>query len=121
MARLPARHSPRQNSPLIGKDEPVGPAPTEGSDTYTPAPTVSRAPIPAPPAALALAPTAVNSTLRYSEVDPQRILRTILETKALAPAPQPLGFLHGPCERPLKTRFLELYHGKTQMECYNFF
>ena len=73
MARPPARCSRRRNPPPIGKDEPAGLAPTEGSDTYTPAPAVSHALTPAPASALAppLAPTLVNAntTVRYSEAD----------------------------------------------------
>ena len=126
MARPPARRSPCRNSLPTGKDEPAGPAPTEGSDTYTPAPAVSRAPTPAPAPApappLAPAPVDADATVRYSEADLQRILRTVLEVRPLAPAPapQPLVFPDGPCERPLKARFPELYCGKTHMECYNF-
>ena len=126
MARPPARRSPCRNPPPTGKDEPAGPAPTEGSDTYTPAPAVSRAPTPAPAPApappLAPAPVDADATVRYSEADLQRILRTVLEARPLAPAPapQPLVFPDGPRERPLKARFPELYRGKTHMECYNF-
>ena len=124
MARPPARRSPRRNPPPTGEDEPAGPAPTEGSDTYTPAPAVSRAPTPAPAPASPLAPVPVDAdaTVRYSEADLQRILRTVLEARPLAPAPapQPLVFSDGPRERPLKARFPELYCGKTHMECYNF-
>ena len=120
MAKPPARRSPCQNPLPTGKDKPAGLAPTEGSDIYTPAPAVSRAPIPALPAALALAPANVDSTVRYSEADVQPIFRTVLETEPPAPAPQPLVFPDGSCERPLKTSFSELYCGKTHMECYNF-
>ena len=69
MARPPARRSFCQNPPSTGKDKPAGLAPTEGNDTYTPAPAVFCAPIPAPPAAPALAPAVVNSTVRYLEAD----------------------------------------------------
>ena len=126
MARPPACRSPRRNPPPTGKDEPAGPAPTEGSDTYTPAPAVSRAPTPAPAPApappLASAPVDANTTVRYLEADLQRILRTVLEARLLAPtlAPQPRVFPNGPRKRPLKARFPELYRGKTHIECYNF-
>ena len=71
MARLSTRHSPYQNPPLTSKDEPAGPTPTEGNDTYTPARVVSRASTPALPAASApaLALAAVNSMVRYLEAD----------------------------------------------------
>ena len=117
MARPPARCSPCQNPLPTGKDEPADSALIEGSDTYTPAPAVSHASTPAPPAASALAPAAVDSTVRYSEADLHRIFRTVLETRP--PAPQPLVFPDGPCERPLKAKFPELYRSKTHMECYN--
>ena len=126
MARPPARRSPCRNSLPTGKDEPAGPAPTEGSDTYTPTPAVSRAltsaPAPAPAPLFASAPVDANATVRYSDADLQRILRTVLEARpfALAPAPQPLVFPDGRRERPLKARFSKLYRGKTHMECYNF-
>ena len=111
---------------MTDKDKPAGPAPTESSDTYTPAPVMSRAATPAPASApappLALAPVDADATFRYSEADLQRIFRTVLEARPLAPAPapQPLVFPDGPRERPLKARFPELYCGKTHMECYNF-
>ena len=120
MARALACRSSRQNPPPTGKDEPAGPAATEGSDTYAPAPAVSRASTLALPAAPSLASAAVDSMIRYLEADLQRILRIILETKPPAPAPQPLFFPDGSCERPLKARFPELFCDMTQMECYNF-
>ena len=122
MASPLASRSPCQNPPPTSKDEPAGPAPTEGGDTYTPAPVVSRTPTSAPPAALipTLAPAAVDSTVRYSEADLQRIIKIVLETRRPALIPQPLVFPDGPCKRPLKARFPKLYCGKTYMECYNF-
>ena len=120
MARPLARCSPCQNSPPTDKDKPAGPAPIESSDSYTPAPAISRAPTPAPPAAPALSPSAVNSMVKYLEANLQRIFRTVLETTPPAPALQPRVFPDGPCERPLKPRFPELYCGKTHIECYNF-
>ena len=120
MARPPACRSPCQNPPPTGKDKLAGPAFTKGNNTYTSAPVVYRAPIPAPTAASALAPPAVNSTVRYSEADLQRIFRTVLETRSSTLTPQPIVFPDGPCERLLKATFPELYRGKTHMECYNF-
>ena len=126
MARPPARHSPCRNPLSTGKGDPAGPAPIEGSDTYTFAPAVSRSLTPAPPAApapiptLAFDPSDVNLMFRYLRADLQQILKTVVETKPYAFAPQPLVFPDGPCKRPLKAKFLELYCGKTHMECYNF-
>ena len=126
MARPLACHSARQNPPPTGKNKPAGPASTKGSDIYTPVPAMSRAPTPAlasaPVLPLTPAPADANATVRYLEADLQQIFRTVLEVRPLAPAPapQPLVFPDGPCERPLKARFLELYCGKTHIECYNF-
>ena len=120
MARPLACRSPYQNSLLTGKDKFAGPAPIESSDTYTPLCAVSHAHTLASPAVLAFALAAVDLTVRYLEADLQRIFRTVLETCPCASAPQPLVFLDGPCERPLKVRFPELYCDKTHIECYNF-
>ena len=126
MARPSTCHSLCRNLSLTGKNEPAGPAPTEGSNTYTPAPAVSRAltpaPAPAPALPLALAPIDADATVRYSEADLKQIFKTVLEARPLAPAPapQPLLFSDGPRKRPLKAKFPELYCGKTYMECYNF-
>ena len=115
-----------QNSFPTGKEEPAGPASTKGSDTYTPAPAVSRsltpAPTPAPGALFAPAPINAHATIRYSETDLQQIFKTVLEARSPVPAPtlQPLVFPNSPCKRLLKAGFLELYCGKTHMECYNF-
>ena len=73
MARPHACRSPRRNPPPTGKDKPAEPALSEGNDTYTPAPAVSRAPTlalaPAPASLLALAPVNANAMVRYSETD----------------------------------------------------
>ena len=96
MARHPTHRNPCRNPPPTGKDEPAGSAPTEGSNTYTSAPAMSRALIPILPAAPAsapvFAPAVVNSTIRYSKADLQRIFRTVLETKSYAPASSQLFF-----------------------------
>ena len=120
MAQPLARQRPCQNRPSTSKDEPAGPSPIKGSDTYTPALTMSCVLTPAPLAAPALAPAALDLTVRYSEANLQRILWTVPETKPPAPASQPLVFPDSPCKRPLKARFPELYCDKTHMECYNF-
>ena len=124
MARPLARRSPCRNLLPTGKDKPAGPAPIEGSNTYTTTPAVSRAPTHAPPVAFAsvpaLAPTTINLMVRYSEADLQQIFRTVLKTRRHASAPQPLVFSDGLCKRPWKARFPELYCGKTHIEYYNF-
>ena len=120
MGRPPACRSLCQNPPPTGKDELASLAFIDGSDTYIPALAVSRTPIPALSAAPALAPAAINSTVRYLEADLQRILRTVLEARPPALAPQQLVFWESPCEQSLKARFPELYYSKTHIECYNF-
>ena len=49
---------------------------------------------------------------KYTEEDLQRILRTVLETRALP--------FDGPRKKPLKARLPDVYRGKSHMECYNF-
>lgn len=62
------------------------------------------------------ADTPAPSISKYTEEDLLRILKTVFETRAPAPAPVP----EGPRERPLKARFPDVYKGVSQMECYNF-
>ena len=125
MARSFACRSPCQN-PHDGKDELAGGIFTEGSDRRTPAPAASRGPTPA--IALVVAPLAASgsadsSMVRYLEDDLQQILRTVLDSRPLAPIPAPASPPHyeGPCERFLKARFPDIYWGKTHLECDNFF
>ena len=102
--------------PLAGKDDLADAMPTEGSSTPTPtlvvshASTLAPAEAPAPP----LASAAADSAAWYSAKDLQRILKIILEARALACQSKIL------CKRPLKARAPDLYRGKTHMECYNF-
>ena len=115
MARSFACRTFFQNLSLGGKDKLAGAAPTKGNNTFA----MSRAPT------SAIAPpviSALSSVAQYSEDDLQRIFRTVLHFRPLA---SPLVFVpqqyKGPCERPLKARFLNVYWGKTHLECYNFF
>ena len=113
MARSSARRSPRQN-PHDGEDELAGGTPTEGSDRCTPAPAASRAPTPAVApgiAPLAASGFADSSVVRYLKDDLQRILRTVLDSRPLAPIPVSAAapYYEGPCERPLKVRFPDIY------------
>ena len=125
MAQSSARCSPRQNL-YDGKDELAGGNPTEGIDHRSPAPaaslasTLAVAPVVAP---LAASGSVNSSVVRYLEDDLQRILRTVLDSRPLAPIPAPAAAPHyeGLRERPLKAWFLDIYHGKTHLECYNFF
>lgn len=115
MARPCARRSLRRNPPPTGKDDLAGAAPINDNGTPTCTPAVSLAPAPPP----APAPD-VNPTVRYTEADLQRIIRTVLDARPPAPAPQALVLPEGPRKRPLKARAPDLYRGKTHMECYNF-
>ena len=83
---------------------------------------MSRAPTLAPSPAPVFAFAAVDSIVRYLEVDLQRILKAVFEAGLSTPAPisQPLIFLNSPWDRPLKTRFSELYCNKTHRKCYKF-
>ena len=116
MAKPRACYSLHWNPFPTGKDELAGAALTKGSGTPTSIPVVSCAPIPALTAAFAplLASATADLAARYLAKDLQKILKTILEARALAP--QPEGFR----KRPLKARAPDLYCGKTHMECYNF-
>ena len=125
MAQSSARCNPRQN-PQDGKDKLVGRTPTKGNARSTPALAASRTPTPAVApviAPLAASGSANSSVVRYSEDDLQRILRTVLDSRPLAPIPAPAAAPHYESlrERPLKARFPDIYWGKTHLECYNFF
>ena len=88
--------------------------------SHVPTPALPATPASAPAPPLTSAPVDTNATVRYLETDLQRIFRTVLKTRPHALAPHPLVFPDGPCKRPLKARFPELYCGKIHMECYNF-
>ena len=132
MAQSSACCSPWQN-PHNSKNELAGGTPTKGSNRWTPAPAATRAPTPtiAPVVAPLIASGSNNSSVViYLEDDFQQIVRTILKAKTLlllAPAPVPALVVaaaphyKGPRKRPLKTRFPNIYWGKTHLECYNFF
>ena len=125
MARSSARCSPCQNS-HDGKNELAGETPTKGSDRRTSAPAASRAPTPAIAlvvALLAASGSADSSVIRYSEDDLQRILKTVLDFRPIAPIPASAAAPHyeRPRERSLKAWFPDIYWGKTHLECYNFF
>ena len=66
--------------------------------------------------AIAPAPAAAKSADKYLAKDSQRIFKTVLEATASPPTLQP----DGPCERPFKAQAMDLYHGKTYMECSTF-
>ena len=89
-------------------------------------------PLTKPP--VANAPAVTNSITKYSEDDLQRILKIVLEARvpapapvltlapvpapATAPAPAPI-VAEAPCEK-LKACSLDMYRGKSHMDCYNF-
>ena len=127
MVRSSVCRSPCQN-PHDGKDKLGGRTSTEGSNRRTFAPVATRAPTPAAVpvvAPLAASGSADLSVVRYLKDDLQRILRTVLDFRPPTPVPAPViaddPHSEGPCERPLKARFPDIYWGKTHLECYNFF
>ena len=72
-------------------------------------------------------PTA-TSIPKYSKDDLQRILKAVLESRALAPIPAPAPApapVPAPvvCKVPwekLKAYFPDIYHEKSHIDCYNF-
>ena len=64
------------------------------------------------------------SMAQYLKDNLQQIFRILLDFKPLALLPAPALALQqykGPCERPLKDQFLDVYQGKTHLEFSNFF
>ena len=127
MAQSSACCNSRQN-PHNGKDELAGGTPTEGSNRHISVPAATYALTPA--AALVVAPLAASgsvnsSVVRYLEDDLEQILRTVLDSRLLAPVPAPIiaiaPHFEGLRERSLKAWFLHIYWGKTHLGCYNFF
>lgn len=57
----------------------------------------------------------VFQVVKYIEDNPQRILMTVLESKASTSCN-----FDEPRERPLKTKILYVYRSKSHMDCYNF-
>ena len=126
MARPLACLSPCQNPLPIGKDELAGAAPglapTEGSDTSTPAPALSHVPTLAPPVApvVVSSPTpalAVTALSLDNELFKQ-FIKTYL--KAQVPAQIAPEIDPKPCKQSLKARFPDLYYGYLYIDCYQF-
>ena len=117
MAQSFAYHIFPQIPPFSGKDKLAGTALTKNNNTLVILHTLT--PATAPPVVFAL-----SSVAQYLENDLQRIFQTVLDfgplvpLPALAPAPQQYKSV---CEKPLKSRFSDVYWGKTHLECYNFF
>ena len=117
MARFPACRSLPQNPHLGAKEKLAGATPTKGNNT----PAVSSTPT---PAIAPLVISALSSLAQYLQDDFQQIFRTILDFRlfalflALAPIFQQYK---NSCEKPLKTRFPDIYWSKTYLEYYNFF
>ena len=68
------------------------------------------------------APATATNVSKYSENDLQRILKAVLEAQTPAPTPAlapALIISEAPWEK-LKARSLDVYHGKSYMDCYNF-
>ena len=77
-------------------------------------------------------PLATSNVPKYSKNDLQRILKTVLENRALvpvptlvpasAPAPAPVlaPVVSEVPQEKLKAHFPDVYSGKSHMDCYNF-
>ena len=124
MARPPARRSPCWNAPPTGKYELAGaapgPAPTEGSDTFTLAPAVSRVPTPTPSdalvAALSLSP-ALAATVPSSD---NKLFKQFIKAYLEAQVSSRTKVDPEPRKQPLKAQFPDLYYGNSHMDCYRF-
>lgn len=115
----------RCNPPPASKDELARRAPTKDSGTPTPTPAVSRAPTPvlaqtpAPTEAPAPAQTPTPaSALIISSTD--ELCQQLMKTYAAIVKLLEQNRGAGPCERPLKARFPDLYYGNSHLDCYRF-
>ena len=115
-------------NPHNGIDKLVGGTSIKDSDRCTPFPAATRAPTLA--AAPVVAPLIVFgsadfSVVRYLEDKLQQILGTVLKSRLPTSVPAPVvaaaPHYKGPCKRPLKAWFPNIYRSKTHLECYNFF
>ena len=61
-----------------------------------------------------------TSTPKYSKDDLQRIFKAVLEAQAPAPAPVPVLVVSEVSREKMKARSLDVYCGKSHMDCYNF-
>ena len=120
-------YNPCQNS-HNGKNKLTGKTPTKDSNRYTSAPAAIRVttPVVAPVLILfAISGFANSSMIRYLEDNLQRIFRTILDFRPLAPilalVVAAVPHYEGLRERLLKVWFLDIYWDKINLECYNFF
>ena len=101
----------------------AGGAPTNGSSTSEPTPTVSRAPTPA--LAQAPAPTTAPASApgppgRYTDKDLQRATKLALESFVKGQEYGQLQANSAPCEQPLKAWFPDLYYENSHLDCYCF-
>ena len=66
------------------------------------------------------APAAANTIANYSKDDLQRILKAVLEAWAPALTPAPAPVVTKVSREKLKACSLDVYRGKSHMDCYNF-
>ena len=109
MVRSPVCRSPCQNSPLTGKDELAGLAPTESSGTPKPTPVVSCAPTPTLATTFAVAPSLDN-----------KLFKQFIKTYIEAQVPGQIEVDPKPCKQFLKAQFSDLYYGNLHMNYYRF-
>ena len=69
---------------------------------------------------LANASAAATNIPKYSKDNLQQILQAVLEAQAPAPAPAPAFVVFEVPREKLKVCSLDLYRGKSHMDCYNF-
>ena len=116
---MTSRSGSRRATPAVGQGSrsrkaaaSAPPAPRSDSDSdELGAPEKST---PAPSHASAPAPVEPTLALKYSEADLIRILKIFSETKSQEPKAEV------PRERPLKAKVLDVYFGKSHMDCYHY-
>ena len=111
MTGLHAYRSPYWNPRTAGKDELASTTLIKGNSTSTPTPVILRASTPAPATAPVVAPSLDNELFK-------QFMKAYLE--AQVPAQIASKIDPEPCKQPLKIRFLDLYYGNLDMDCYQF-
>ena len=124
MARPSACHSSRWNPPFINKNElagaALGPAPTEGSDTSTPAPVMSRVPIFALPDASVAAPSLALALTATTPSSDNELFKQFIKAYLKAQVPGQTKVDRKPRKQAFKAQFPNLYYGNSPMDYYQF-